>query len=180
MVTSAPLIDIWRGTFLESQHRGHIVVCGGTGDIVAAWGNPAMVILPRSSCKMMQALPLVTSGAADKCRLTSQHLALACASHQGAAIHTDRVTQWLKDLGKADDDFRCGTQWPNDIPARNDLIKSDASPCRYHNNCSGKHCGFLTLSDHLGAGPEYHHVDHPVQLAVRDAFEMATGETQNH
>ncbi len=177
MKSSVPLIDIWRGEFLESRHFGHAVVMGPGGDILAAWGDPDAVILPRSSCKILQALPLVASGAANAAGLGSMHLALACASHQGAAIHTDPVLAWLKSIGKTNDDLRCGPQMPNDIPARDGLIKADATPCRYHNNCSGKHCGFLTLSDHLGAGPEYHHPDHPVQRAVLDAFEETTGET---
>lgn len=171
-----PLVDVWRGDFLESQHRGHAVVCKPNGEIVAAWGDPAQIILPRSSCKILQALPLITSGAAGKQGLNSEQLALACASHQGAAAHTTRVQSWLTDIGKTDDDFRCGTQWPNDIAARNDLIKTDQSPCRYHNNCSGKHAGFLTLSDHLGGDGEYHLQDHPVQVAARVAHEDMTGE----
>lgn len=177
MQQSAPLVEIWRGDFLESQHRGHVAVVDETGDVVASWGDPTHVILPRSSCKMLQALPLLTSGAADTYGLTDEQLALSCASHQGAAIHTDRVQAWLADLGKTDDDFRCGPQTPNDRPARDALIKTDQSPCRYHNNCSGKHSGFLTLNDHIGGHSEYTEVDHPVQLAVRDAFETAVGET---
>ena len=177
MLHSVPLAQIWRGDFLESSHRGHAVVSTFEGEIVDAWGNPEHVILPRSSSKILQALPLVTSGAADAFGLTSRQLALSCASHQGAKIHSNLVLGWLKDLGKTDDDFRCGTQWPRDIVASNDLVKTDQTACRYHNNCSGKHCGFLTLSKHLGAGPDYHLVDHPVQQAVRTAFEDITGET---
>ena len=60
---------------------------------------------PRSSAKMLQALPLIESGAAEAKGLTSTHLALACASHNGAAIHTEPVTAWLADMGLNDDDF---------------------------------------------------------------------------
>ena len=177
MLHSVPLVQVWRGNFLESQHRGHVVICSLDGEVVEAWGDTEHIILPRSSCKILQAIPLVTSGAADAFGLTSRQLALACASHQGAEIHSSLVQAWLEDLGKSDNDFRCGTQWPRDIAASNDLVKRGQSPCRYHNNCSGKHCGFLTLSKHLGAGQDYHWVDHPVQVAVRDAFEEITGET---
>jgi L-asparaginase II len=109
--------------------------------------------------------------------LTTRHLALACASHQGAEIHSQLVQEWLQQLGKSDADFRCGTQWPRDRPASNHLVKTDQSACRYHNNCSGKHCGFLTVAQHLQAGPDYYEVEHPVQIAVRAAFEEMTGET---
>ncbi len=77
-----------------------------------AWGDPEAVILPRSSSKMIQALPLIESGAADAAGLTTEQLALACASHQGAHIHTDRVQRWLADLGLTDDDLRCGPEVP--------------------------------------------------------------------
>ena len=176
MVTAAPFAEIWRGSFLESVHSGHAVICDGTGQIVEAWGDPDLVVLPRSSSKMIQALPLINSGAADAFGLTPAHLALACASHQGAAIHTDPVSAWLDALDLTDDALRCGPQEPSDMPARDGLIRAHEKPCQMHNNCSGKHTGFLTLTKHLGAGPEYVDPAHPVQQACLEAFERTTGE----
>ncbi len=175
MASAEVLTEIWRGDFLESQHLGHAVIVDAKGQISESWGDPEKIILPRSSCKMVQALPLVESGAADKAGLSSEQLALACASHNGAAIHTDRVSRWLSDLGLGDDALRCGPQMPNDAEAKKALICTDASPCQWHNNCSGKHTGFLTLNAHLGGGPEYIDIDHPVQNAVHAAFEEVTG-----
>lgn len=177
MTKPAPFAEIWRGPFLESVHSGHAVVCDDTGQIVQSWGDPGLVVLPRSSSKMIQALPLITSGAADGAGLTTEHLALACASHQGAAIHTDRVGVWLETLGLTDDAFRCGPQEPSDVDAREALIRAQQSPCQIHNNCSGKHAGFLTLTKHLGAGPEYIDPAHPLQKACLEAFERTTQET---
>jgi L-asparaginase II len=93
------MIELWRGGRLESTHLGHAVICDESGQIVESWGDPGAMIFPRSSCKMMQALPLLESGAADAHGLTDRQIALACASHQGAAIHTEAVTRWLADLG---------------------------------------------------------------------------------
>ncbi|MEL7133053.1 MAG: asparaginase [Pseudomonadota bacterium] len=171
------LTEIWRGPFLESAHQGHAVVCDDTGQIVESWGNPGTVVLPRSSSKMIQALPLLESGAAAAHRLTAEHLALACASHQGAPLHVDKVGTWLKSIGKGDDDFKCGPQESRDPALRTAMIKSDTSPCRIHNNCSGKHAGFLTVAHHLNAGPNYVDPDHPVQRACLEAFERTTGES---
>ncbi|WP_371228385.1 asparaginase [Roseovarius sp. 2305UL8-3] len=176
MSNPVPLTEIWRGPMIESLHLGHAVICDDSGQIVQAWGDPDMAVYPRSSAKMIQALPLIESGAADAHGLTTEQLALACASHNAAAIHTDRVQAWLSDLGLTDDDFRCGPQEPDDIPARDALIRADQSPCQYHNNCSGKHSGFLTLTRHLGAGPDYIDIDHPVQRACLEAFESVTGQ----
>lgn len=177
MTQPARMVEIWRGNMLESQHLGHAVVCDADGKVVEAWGDDTKVIYPRSSCKMLQALPLIESGAADAFGLTTEQLALSCASHQGAAIHTDRVRRWLDDLGFVPDDFCCGPQKPSDTDAHEALVRAHEKPCRVHNNCSGKHSGFLTLTKHLKAGPDYVALDHPVQMAVKQAFEEMTEET---
>ncbi|MEM6306099.1 MAG: asparaginase [Pseudomonadota bacterium] len=176
MSQAAPFAEIWRGPFLESVHSGHAVICDDTGEIVQSWGDPGLVVLPRSSAKMIQALPLIASGAADAFGLGPEHLALACASHQGAPMHTARVTGWLDALGLSDDAFHCGPQEPRDTADRDALIRAGQQPCRMHNNCSGKHSGFLTLARHLGAGPDYVAPDHPVQRACLEAAEMVAGE----
>ncbi len=177
MTQATPFAEVWRGPFLESVHSGHAVICDDSGQIIQSWGDAGAIVLPRSSSKMIQALPLITSGAADKHGLGTEQLALACASHQGAAIHTDRVGSWLETLGMDDHAFRCGPQEPDDLPARNALIRADQSPCQIHNSCSGKHAGFLTLNRHLGGGADYVDPDHPVQQACLEAFERTTQET---
>ena len=169
------LVEVNRGLFTESAHFGHAVITVDGGQIVKSWGNPTEIILPRSSIKMIQALPLILSGAADSYGLSPEHLALSCASHQGSAAHTKLVAAWLEQLGLNDTDLRCGPQMPDDPLARKSLIKSDQSPYQWHNNCSGKHSGFLTLTKHLCASPEYTEIDHPVQKAVLEMFETTTG-----
>lgn len=173
---AAPLVEIWRGSFFESAHSGHAVVVDDTGQIIAAWGDPNAIILPRSSCKMIQALPLIESGAAEAFDLTTQQLALSCASHNGAAIHHDGVSSWLNGLGLSEEYLRCGPQTPQDTKERDRLHDTGKPPCQLHNNCSGKHAGFLTLNMHLGGSPEYIEPDHIVQRAVKDSFEAMTGE----
>lgn len=170
------LVTLTRGPFDEAVHRGHAAVWHADTGLIAAWGNAKATILPRSSCKMVQALPLVESGAAAAAGLTSEHLALACASHNGAEIHSSRVRNWLAALGLGERDLRCGPQFPDDRVARAALIRSEGQCDQCHNNCSGKHSGFLTLNRHLKGGPEYIDVAHPVQRAVLTAFEEVTGE----
>ena len=177
MTEPVDFVELWRGGRLESVHRGHAVVMNAAGEIVESWGDPDAVTYPRSSAKIIQALPMVESGVADRAGLTAAQLALSCASHSGAAIHTDPVGRWLDDLGLDDAAFQCGPQWPQDIPARNGLIKSDASPCRHHNNCSGKHCGFLTMVKANGWDAEYVLADHPLQVLIKSTFEDVVEET---
>lgn len=167
------LAEVWRGGMLECVHRGTAVICRPDGEVVAAWGEPERVILPRSSCKMIQALPLVESGAADAASLSERHLALSCASHSGAHVHTELAASWLAGLGLSEADLRCGPQVPDDEHARHALYDKHRAPGQVHNNCSGKHSGMLTLNRYLGGGTEYVDPDHPVQRAIR----AATAET---
>jgi L-asparaginase II len=177
MTQAAAMTEIWRGPFLESVHHGHAVVCDEGGEIVMAWGNPDAIVLSRSASKMIQALPLVNSGAADAAGLKTEHLALACASHRGMPAHTERVAAWLSGLDLKESDLRCGSHDPYDQRTRDDMLLRGEAPCQYHNNCSGKHSGFLTLNKHLGGGPDYVEPDHPVQKAILNAFEAVTQET---
>lgn len=170
------MAELWRGEILESVHRGHAVVVGPDGDILASWGDPDRIVYPRSSSKMLQALPLVESGAADAAGLGPEQLALACASHQGAPMHADRVVAWLAGIDRSEADLLCGVQPPSDPADRAAMRQAGGTACQVHNNCSGKHAGFVTLARHMGAGPDYIDPNHPVQIAARDAFEEMTDE----
>jgi L-asparaginase II len=174
MQKAIPMVEITRGGRVESIHHGHAVICNGKGEVVRAWGDAGAVIYPRSSCKMIQALPLMESGAGAA--LSDAQVALACASHQGAAVHTDMVGRWLADLGLGERDLRCGAHEPYDSDARNGLVLAHEKPCQIHNNCSGKHTAFLMMAKAMKAGPEYTEIDHPLQQAILQATQEVTGE----
>ena len=177
MTQAVPMTELWRGDILESVHSGHAVVSTPEGEIVHAWGDPNAIVMPRSSAKMIQALPMVESGAADAAGLSARHLAMACASHNASDIHNELVSSWLADLGLSEDDLLCGPQEPRDVAVRDALIRANNPVRRVHNNCSGKHAGFLTYAKFLNAGPNYVNVAHPVQQAVLAAHEDLTHET---
>lgn len=177
MTSPVPFAEAWRGPFLESVHAGHAVICDASGGIVEAWGDPDLTVLPRSAIKMIQALPLVESGAADVAGLTPRQLSLACASHLAQPIHVEAVRDWLAAQGFDAADLICGPQEPRDAGLRDALIREGVPPGRVHNNCSGKHTGFLTLCHHLKTDLNYVDPDHPVQQAVLEAYERSTGET---
>lgn len=176
-VEPALLAELLRGGFSESRHRGHAVIVDAGGNLRHRWGDPDIEIYPRSSAKLLQALPLLESGAADRAGLGDEEIALAAASHTGAAVHTEKVSAWLGSLGMSESDLRCGPQVPADPAARAALRERGEKPTQVHNNCSGKHAGFLTLARKLGGGPDYIDPDHPVQRRVLATFEEMTGET---
>jgi L-asparaginase II len=171
------LVEAVRGEFVERRHRGAYAVCRPDGDVIEAAGDVERMFLPRSSINLFQALPLIESGAADARRLDTRRLALACASHQGSSRHAATAAQWLNEMGLGERHLMCGPQIPNDGPTRRALRDTGQPPSQLHNNCSGKHVGFLTAALHMGAPVEgYVDRDNPVQKAAHDAFCEACGE----
>jgi L-asparaginase II len=137
------------------------------------WEHP---IFARSSTKALQALPLVESGAADRFSFRDDELALALASHDAEAIHTERVAALLARLGLTPAHLRCGAHPPTGSEAWRELVRAGAEPSALHNSCSGKHAGFLALALHLGDDLErYLDPASHGQLLVRRAMEQMTG-----
>jgi len=170
--TNTVLVTTTRGPITENRHAGAFAVADARGAIRAADGDVARPLLPRSSVKMIQALPLMESGAVAAAGLTPEHLALACASHEGAAIHTDRVSAWLGALGLGADALLCGPQPPRDRAMR----RAGVPASRLMNNCSGKHAGFLTYARHIGAPLDaYLAPGERVQRDIGAAFAEVTG-----
>ena len=173
---SAPLVEVWRGPLVESRHRGHVAAVDGAGRVVASLGAPETVTFMRSSAKPLQALPLVTSGAADRFGFDQRELALACASHSGQDLHADTVAGMLKKIGLDESALKCGVHEPFDQETARTLRERGESPSILRNNCSGKHTGMLALALHLGAPPEtYDHPEGVVQQAILRAVAQFSG-----
>ncbi|HVZ92787.1 MAG TPA: asparaginase [Rhizomicrobium sp.] len=176
MTPNPVLVELTRGDLVESVHRGSIAVADAEGAIRFALGDVETPVYPRSSLKPIQALPLLESGAADAFAMSEEEVALACASHSGEPMHTTRVAAWLKRIGCAESDLACGAHPARYEPTMEDMIRRGEAPTRLHNNCSGKHAGFLTLARSWNVAIEgYERHDHPVQRAVAAALGELSG-----
>lgn len=170
------LVEVVRGDMVESRHHGAYAVVDAAGRVVLSQGDIARAVFPRSAIKPLQALPLIESGAADRFGLGAREIALACASHNGAPPIVAAVEAWLKRIGLTRDDLECGAHAPSDAEAACALIRAGAEPSGLHNNCSGKHAGFLTAAQHLGEPTRgYIGADHPVQRRVEAVLSAMTG-----
>ena len=87
------LVEVRRGAIIESRHRGAIVIAEPNGDILAKLGDENLITSTRSTIKPIQAIPFVTSGAADHFNVDERELAVICASHEGEPIHTEAVVR---------------------------------------------------------------------------------------
>jgi len=169
------LVEVTRGAIVESRHRGAIAVVDAAGRRRAAIGDVSQAVFPRSAVKALQALPLVESGAADRYGFADAELALACASHSGEPRHVATAARMLAAAGRGEADLACGVSWPASRDAANALVQAGERPSALHDNCSGKHSGFICLACHMGVDPEgYVRPDHPVQREVTAALAALT------
>jgi L-asparaginase II len=162
-----PLVEVTRGGLTESRHRGHVIAVEPDGTIVAQLGARETVTYLRSSAKPHQAIPLISSGAADRFNFNEREIALACASHNGEPIHTEVAAAMLRKIGVGPEALKCGVHDPFSPEITRELRETGEAPNVLHNNCSGKHAGMLALALHLGAPIEsYDQPGNPVQIAI--------------
>jgi L-asparaginase II len=171
-----PWVCAERGGRPESYHEGILVVVDDEGSLRASWGDPEWPAYLRSSLKMIQALPLVESGAADAFGLTGKELAVACASHQGAAAHVEAVARILRQAGLGPEHLRCGAHAPFDRESRDALVRRGEAPGPLHNNCSGKHAGMLATCARRGWDvASYRSADHALQREIAATLAALAG-----
>ncbi len=182
MTTDPVLVEALRGGIVESFHRGAWAVVDADGALHGSQGDIERPIFPRSAVKVLQALPLVESGAAERYGLVDEELALACASHGGEPAHAATAASMLAKAGVDEQALECGAHWPYHDGALKALAAAGAAPSALHNNCSGKHAGFVCLGCLMAEGGDrraflrgYVQPEHPVMREVTAALQSTTG-----
>ena len=172
----APIAAVWRGDLIESIHRGRYVVRDARGETLDSLGNPEGYVYLRSVAKPFQALPLVFSGAADAFHITSEELAVVCASHSAEPRHLAAVRSILRKAGLSERDLESGAHPPMHAPTAARLLRSGENPRSIHGNCSGKHAGMLAVCAHAGWDPlTYRDPEGPLQKLVRRTIATLCG-----
>lgn len=144
------VVEQTRGPLVECIFRGDAAVVDATGKLLFQVGDAAKVTFWRSSAKPIQAMPIITSGAAEAFGFTPAHLALFCASHNGEPVHTGGVLDAIQRAGLSTDLLQCGAHAPFDRASTDALAQAGQEPGVIHNNCSGKHTGMLAIAKQLG------------------------------
>lgn len=174
---SEKLVEIIRGDLVESIHRGDLAVVDYTGRMLFSVGDPReKVTFIRSASKPIQAIPILTSGAADHYQFTDCELAVFCASHNAEQIHVETIQGVLSKIGLPETALQCGSHLPFNKEAANQLVQNKQEPTEVHCNCSGKHSGMLALAQHMGLDTaDYLSIEHPVQQAMRQSMATFAG-----
>ncbi|MFC7516241.1 asparaginase [Herbaspirillum sp. GCM10030257] len=175
-MTLAPLVEVIRGGRLESLHYGAVAVVNAKGDLLYHAGDPDFLTFTRSTIKPFQALPFLRAGGHEKFGFDSRELALMCASHSGEAMHTQTVEGMLRKANCEEHHLRCGCHVPMHFTVQDKAPPEGATFNQLHNNCSGKHAGFLAYCVQNGH-PLDNYVEpaHPLQQAVRDSVAEVAG-----
>ena len=157
-------VELRRGTVVESRHQVHVAVVNADTTLVAQAGDPQLVTFWRSAAKPFQAMPLVDDGAAERFQLTSEDLALICASHSSEPSQVARARDLLQTIGCSERDLLCGPHRPLSEPVAKDYETRGVRLTAVYSNCSGKHAGMLALAKHHAWPTEFYtRLEHPVQ-----------------
>jgi L-asparaginase II len=176
MSSLIPLIELFRGGTLESVHFGAVAVTDPQGNVLARAGDAQWVTFTRSTLKALQALPFVQAGGPREMGFSRENLALLCASHSGEPMHVAQVNDMLDKAGLTYKTLQCGCHVPLFAELPGASPPAAGSWDERHNNCSGKHSGFLACCVHQGWPVDsYLAPDHPLQQAIRRDVARAVG-----
>jgi len=171
------LAEVERSGFVESRHLGAVAVAGPDGELLAAVGDPDLVVYPRSCSKPFQALAVRGLGVERELGLGQLALAGACGSHDGEPDHVASVRKVLAAAGLEESDLRC----PPILPANREARARVEGPAPVYHNCSGKHAYMLAGSVVRGWETDrYTAPEHPLQAVVADTLSDFAGVPIEH
>jgi L-asparaginase II len=169
-------VHVYRGSTVESVHHGAICVVDAKGKVVYGRGDIEKSIFPRSAIKAFQALPLVETGAASRFGLSWEELALSVSSHGGEPLHAQTAHSMLTKAGRDFTCLECGAHNPMHVASAYSLVQKQEQPTALHNNCSGKHAGFICLAVNEGLDTKgYVQASHPLQQRITQAISEMVG-----
>ncbi len=177
-ISTEPLAVATRGKRIENQHHGWVIVCDENGHVHQhTTGALEQSVFLRSAAKPFQALAMLKRGFEKQ--LTTEQLAVACASHTGTEAHCALAQSILDlaDLSAAA--LQCGPHYPLDSQTRTRFIQQGISPQPIHNNCSGKHAAMLFTCTQAGWDPsKYLEKTHPLQQEIARGIQHSGGLAQ--
>ncbi|MPZ63217.1 MAG: asparaginase [Propionibacteriales bacterium] len=171
---SEPVVvaEVVRSGFVESRHHGSVVALDHDGSEAWSVGAVESTILPRSSNKPMQLVGMLRCGL----DLAPELLALVASSHSAEPFHLDGVRRILAGAGLDETALPTPAAYPLEDWRRDEVVRDGVRASPLLMNCSGKHAGMLATCVVNGWDTAtYRDPEHPLQVAIRTAFEELTG-----
>ena len=175
------LVSSTRGNIVENIHQGVEVVMDSEGRVIEKWGDITSEIFPRSALKLIQTFGIITTGADKALGLSDERIAFATSSHHAEPVHLDMVKSWLSELELEEEDLMLGPAWPLGHKRKDYIVRHEGRKSKIYHNCSGKHCGQLSICKHSKFKTlNYHDPKHPVQkLFIENLEKLAEVKIKN-
>ena len=159
------LLESIRGNTVESFHRGVVCIVNDKNEIIYSLGDVNQIAFPRSAMKLFQHIPFLMSNYGQE--IKDKELAIMCGSHNGEKKQTNLTKEILEKYNLSPNQLKCGAQLPELKEDKIELYKNNELPTALHNNCSGKHAGFLSYSNLSGKNIDsYLDKNHPLQQEI--------------
>lgn len=167
---SETLVEVTRGTVVESIHKGDIAVVNAQGRLLHQLGNPDKITYLRSCAKPFQAIPFVRSGAAQRLGFSAAELAIACASHYAEPYHLKTVESMLAKSGLRPEHILGGIVTSLKPSYALELARQQVELSPLYSDCSGKHAAMLAACIDQGYPLDsYLSETHPLQEKILEA-----------
>ena len=156
-------IEYIRDELTEEFHEG--LVCFS---FPFSGGNDIQNYQPyylRSCAKPLQTSLMIDYGI----NVSDEELAFCSGSHAGENCHITVGKNLINKFGLREEMLKCGIHEPLSRTAQNEMLLNGENARAIHNNCSGKHIGFLAVCKKMGWDLEsYFEPNHPLQIAVKN------------
>ncbi|OZU87171.1 asparaginase [Virgibacillus indicus] len=168
------IAEEYRGGNLENKHEGAICVLDKNKEVIYSKGEIENTpIFYRSAMKPIQAIPAFDINIEEKYSLSSDEMALFCASQRGENYHQRSLSSLIKKLGLKEESLICGESYPLNEQPKIEYICRGKKKRKLLHNCSGKHLGFLAYSREVGLNTkDYGEVNHPLQERIKEEVEL--------
>ncbi len=164
-------VDYIRDGLIEEFHEGYYVSLNPINGLKSDDKMTSPYFM-RSCAKPLQATLL----ADYDIDLLPEEFALCCGSHAGEDCHLKVARSIMKKFKIDENDLKCGVHAPLSMSMQNKMIVRGDNPSPLHNNCSGKHLGYLAICIKKGWNTEsYFEPDHPLQVAIKEKINEMCG-----
>ncbi|NLO38551.1 MAG: asparaginase [Ruminiclostridium sp.] len=161
------VVEIIRNGLVESFHDGNVAVVQQNGALTHFFGDPEQICYFRSSGKPFIMLSHLMKKIHEVFGFTLKEVAIMASSHSGGKQHIETLMSIANKLKVKESDINCGVREPYGGSEKIELYASGDLPSQWHNNCSGKHLGFIAACKIMGWPLDnYWDISHPIQQDI--------------
>jgi len=169
-------VDYIRDGLTEEFHEGVWVLAKPVKGFKPSVNHETLYYI-RSCAKPLQATLIIDNGL----DFTPEEIAFCCGSHAGEDCHVKLAYKLLKKIKLDETYLKCGVHAPLSKSMQNRLILRGDVPTAIHNNCSGKHIGFLAICQKNNWDlSNYDSPAHPLQRQIKEKINKMCGMTEEY